>query len=79
MTIKLKIENFVTLLGVETDKKLNFEKHVTVLYQKAGCQLNALSRIHKYIEFQKMKMLLDNFIFSNFNYCPLLWSFCHRK
>ena len=23
-----------------------------------------------------MKMLLDSFTFSNFNYCPLLWHFC---
>ena len=23
-----------------------------------------------------MKMLLDSFIFSNFNYCPLVWHFC---
>ena len=39
-------------------------------------QLNALSRIHKYIGFQEIKMLLDSFIFSNFNYCPLVWHFC---
>ena len=23
-----------------------------------------------------MKILLDSFIFSNFNYCPLAWHFC---
>ena len=32
--------------------------------------------MHKYIGFQEMKMLLDSFIFSNFNYCPLVWHFC---
>ena len=52
--------NSLTLLGIKIDNKLNFEKHVTALYQKAGHQLNALSRIHRYIEFQEMKMLLDN-------------------
>ena len=40
-------ENTVTLLRIETDNKLFFEKHVTTLFQKADCQLNALSRIHK--------------------------------
>ena len=30
----------------------------------------------KYIGFQEMKMLLNSFIFSNFNYCPLVWHFC---
>ena len=69
-------ENSVTLLGIEIDNKLNFEKHVTALCQKAGRQLNSLSRIHKYIGFQEMEMLLDSFIFSNFSYCPLVWHFC---
>ena len=44
-------ENSRTLLGIEIDNKLNFEKHVTALCQKAGGQLNALSGIHKYIGF----------------------------
>ena len=69
-------ENSVTLLDIEIDDKLNFEKYVTALCQKASCQLNALSRIHKYNEFQEIKILLDSFIFSNFNYCPLVWHIC---
>ena len=62
-------------LGIEIDNKLNFEKHVTAPCQKAGRRLNALSRIHKYIGFQEMKMLLDSFVFSSFNYCPFVWHF----
>ena len=72
---KIDSENCVTLLGIVIDNNLNFEKHLTALCQKPGCQLNALSCIHKYIGFQQMKMLLDSFIFSNFNYCPLVWHF----
>ena len=49
---KIDSENSVTLLGIEIDNKLNFEKHITALCQKAGRQLNALSRIHEYIGFQ---------------------------
>ena len=74
ITIKL---NRTTLLGIEIDNKSNFVKRVTALCQKAGHQLNALSLIYKYIGFQEMEMLLDGFIFSNFNYYPLvchLWS-----
>ena len=69
---KIDSENSVTLLGIEIGNKLNFEKHVTALYQKAGRQLNVLSCIHKYIEFQEIKMLLDSLAFSNFNCCPLV-------
>ena len=65
---KIYLENSLTLLGIEIDNKLNFEKHVTALCQKTSHQLNALSCIHKYIGFQEMKMSLDSFIFSNFNY-----------
>ena len=74
--LKTDSKSSITLLGVEIDTNLNFEKHVTALCQKSGRQLNALSRIQKYIGFYEMKMLLDCFTFSNFNYCPLVWYFC---
>ena len=73
---KIDSEKSLTLLDIEIDNKLNFEKHDTALCPKVGLQLNTLSRIRKYIGFQKMKMLLDSFIFSNFNYCPLVCHFC---
>ena len=73
---KIDSENSVTLLGIEIDNKLNFEKRVAALFQKSGRKLNTLSRIHKNIGFQEMKMLLDSFIFSNFNYCLLVCNFC---
>ena len=46
---KIDLENSVTLLGIETDNHLNLlkQKHVEAQCQKAGRQLNALSRIHK--------------------------------
>ena len=52
---KIDSENSVTLLGIETDNKLNFEKGVTAICQKPGRQLNALSHIHKYTGFRVMK------------------------
>ena len=50
---KTDLENFVKLLGIEIDNKLNFGKHFTTVYQKAGRHLNALSGIHKYNGFQE--------------------------
>ena len=44
---KVDLGNSITLLGIEIDNKLNFEKHVTALCQNAGRSLNALSRMHK--------------------------------
>ena len=71
---KIDSENSVTL-GIETDNKLNFEKHVTADVRKPTANLMPY-RIHKYIGFQEMKMLSDSFVLSNFNYCPLVWHFC---
>ena len=68
---KIDSENSITSLGIEIDNKLNFERHVTALCQKTGCQLNALSCMHKYIELQEMKMLLDSFILPNLTIVPL--------
>ena len=72
----IESENSINVLGIEIDNKLNFDNHTTTLCKKAGGQLNALARISKYIGFHEMKVLLDSFIFSNFNYCPLVWHFC---
>ena len=46
---KINSENSVTLLGTEIDNSLNFGNSTT-LCQKAGRQLNALSRIHNTVE-----------------------------
>ena len=42
---EIKSKESVTLLGIETDNKLNFEKHVSTICEKANNQLNAISRI----------------------------------
>ena len=80
---KIDSENSVTLLGIEIGNKLNFEKHVTALCQKAGRQLNVLSCIHKYVEFQEMKCYLTVLYSQILTIVPLCSISalppCHRK
>ena len=64
-------ENCVKLLGVEIDNKLSFEKHISTLVKKASNQLNVISRIQKFMGFKEKEILLNSFVYSNFNYCPL--------
>ena len=45
-------ENYAKLLGVETDK-LSFEKQISTLVEKASNQLNAISRIQKFMGFKE--------------------------
>ena len=38
-------------------------------------QLNALSKLQKYMGKSEKEAIINSFILSNFNYCPLVWHF----
>ena len=67
------------LLGVTFDNKLKFEKHINTICQKANRKLNALARITPYMELTKQHILMIAFFDSQFNYCPLIWTFHSRN
>ena len=69
----------VTLLDLEVDSKLNFDEHISNLCSKSAAQLNALCRIRHLIGLEERKILINSFIYANFNYCPLVWHFSSRK
>ena len=69
-------EESVSLLGITTDCRLSFDKHVSTLCRKAASQLSALKRLRPFIENEKTRrILVQGFVLSNFNYCPLVWYF----
>ena len=46
----------------------------------AASQLNALKRLRSYIlEEKTRKILIQSFVLSHFNYCPLVWYFTTAK
>ena len=61
------------MLGVTFDKKLTFKKHVEDLYKKANQKLYARDRLSNHIDSVKSEILMNSFIRSQFNYCPLVW------
>ena len=69
----------VTLLGLEVDSKLNFDEHISKLCNKSAGQLNALCRIWHLLRLEERKILINIFIYANFNYCLLVWHFSSRK
>ena len=75
----IESEDSVKLLGIELDHKLNFETHISKLCKKAATQLNVLKRLRAYVGFKERNVLVHSFIYSNFNYCPLVWHFCSAK
>ena len=66
------------LLGITFDKKLSFRKHIEDLSKKANQKLHALARLSTYIDPLKLEILINSFIKSQFNYCPLVWMFHDR-
>ena len=68
----IKTTNCVKLLGVNIDSKLNFDSHMSDPCKKGSTQLNALNRLRAYIGNKEMEILINSFIYSNFNYLPLV-------
>ena len=75
----IKSEKNVKLLGVKLDNKLNFDAHISDLCKRAATQLNVLKRLKQLIGFEERKTLVQSFVYSNFNYCPLVWRFSSAK
>ena len=66
----------VLLLELEIDSELNFDKHISKPCNKSAGQLNALNRLNRYLGFEEKKIVINSFIYGNFNYCPLVWHVC---
>ena len=71
----IEASDSVVLLGINIDKKLNFNEHISTLLRKGNQKLHALARISKYLSQDKLKLIMNTFIQSQFNYCPLIWMF----
>ena len=75
-TIKASKEEVV--LGVRIDSDLTFKEHVTSVCCKAYQKLLELTRVSKYTNLQKRRILMKSFITLQFIYCPLVWM-CHSR
>ena len=66
----------VKLLGVNIDVELNFNHHIALLCNRAGRQINALSRLSNVLNVDTKMLILQSFILSHFMYCCIIWHFC---
>ena len=76
---KSKTKNAVKLLRITIDNKLNFEERISELCKKASMQFNAISRLQRFKCKEQKEALINSFIFTNFNFCPLVWHFYSCK
>ncbi len=65
--------NYVKLLGVNINKKLDFKFLVNEDIRKCARQLNALGRQSRVLNVLAKKKVFNAFIRANLNYCPLVW------
>ena len=63
------------MLGLNTDRNLNFNEHVSSLYRKVGNKLSVLASLSNFMTFEQRRILWKTFIESQFGYCRLLWLF----
>ena len=66
------------LLGIIFDQTLSFKQHVKTLCKKASQKLHALARTSCYMDTEKLKLVMQAFVFSRFSYRPLVWTFYDR-
>ena len=76
---EIKGQNSVTLLGVEIDNELNFNNHISNICKKAGNKINAISRIQNFLDQKEKEALVNTFVYSNFNFCSVVWHFSAKK
>lgn len=68
----------MTSLGICIDNNLTFDKHINDICIKASRQISALQRLTGSLDYPSRKAIYNSFIFSHFNYCPLVWFFTSR-
>ena len=76
---EFRSQNFVKLLGVYTDTKLKFTKHIECICKTANNKVSQLLRIRHYISIEQARPIVNAYILPYFFYCPLIWMFCHKK
>ena len=70
-----QLPDLIKLLGLNIDDQLKFNEHISIPCSKVAMQLNDLSRLQKYMGKAEKEAIINSFILSNFNYCPLVWHF----
>ena len=71
--------NYVKLLGIDVDRSLKFDFHILNVCSKANRKLTILSRMYKFLTFEKRRKLIKAYFESHIKYFPLMWMFHGRQ
>ena len=68
----------VKLLGITIDHELKFDEYTNNVCKKAQRKLTILTRMKKYQDLNKLRLLFKTLFDCQFKYCPLNWMFYSR-
>ena len=71
--VTIKSKEYMKLPRVTIDDKRSFENHINKLYRLASFQWKTIFKLKFFKIFQPKKLLIETFVYLNFNYCPLVW------
>ena len=69
----------IDVLDVTIEDKLTFNLHTDRICKSISNQLNSLKRLKHFFGSVEWKTLINSFVISNFNYCPLVWMLTNAK
>lgn len=75
---KFQIEEKVKNLGVWFDKNLNFDYHIDKMCSRMNGTLSYLNRIKNILDEKSRLLITQSLVFSQINYCNLIWSKCSK-
>ena len=71
--------NYVKLLGINIERILKLDFHMLKVWSKANRKLTILSRMFKFLAFEKRSVLIKAYFESQFKYCTLVSMFHGRQ
>ena len=72
---KIASSNSEEILGVVIDSEVTSAKHIENFCRKSNQTFHALERVANFKTLEKRRLVMKTFVFSQFNYCPLVFSF----
>ena len=66
------------ILGLQVDRCLTWEKHISIICQKIAAKINILRNIKSFLPFNVRKIYFNAYILPHFDFCCTIWGGCNK-
>ena len=73
---EVKSSDYLKILGVTIDNKLEFSEHISDICKKTSCKVGVLLRLRNLIPWSAKLQLYKSNILPHLTYCDIVWHFC---